>query len=219
MNNLAGKQFGAWLVLELAPAKHGKARWKCGCACGTIKVLFGSSLASGDSRSCGCLKGTWSPRQRERKKVPLEKRFMSHVEQRGPDECWLWTASLNDHGYGVIGVVGRKQQKAHRISWELYKGPIVSGMCVLHRCDNPPCVNPDHLFLGTMADNTADMLSKGRASKLCGENSSNAKLTTAQVLEIKASKNVPARVFMDRFDISESTVHGIKSGRYWTHLP
>lgn len=92
--------------------------------------------------------------------MTLPERFWSKVEKA--EGCWLWTAYRDDDGYGSIRV-GRKAELAHRVAWWLTNGPIPPGLHVLHRCDRPECVNPDHLFLGTQLDNVVDMYRKGRA--------------------------------------------------------
>jgi hypothetical protein len=91
--------------------------------------------------------------------MDLLERFWRKV--RKTDGCWEWTASFRGLGYGQIKV-NQKMLYAHRVSWEMANGPIPDGLCVLHHCDNPPCVNPDHLFLGTQADNMRDKVRKNR---------------------------------------------------------
>lgn len=132
--------------------------------------------------------------------------------------CFLWMCAQHKQGYGSLAIK-RKSLLAHRVSWELHRGPIPDGMKVLHSCDNPPCVNPDHLFLGTQSDNMSDCGRKGRSNKKGGING-NAKLTEDDVREIRAA---PRKKFVcvklaAQFGIALSTVRDIRSaaGRNWS---
>jgi hypothetical protein len=93
--------------------------------------------------------------------TPIEKRFWPKV--RKTETCWLWTGTKNERGYGFTTYTDGRNAKAHRVAWELTNGPIPEGLWVLHRCDVPSCVRPDHLFLGDAKENTRDMHAKGRA--------------------------------------------------------
>lgn len=145
--------------------------------------------------------------------------FRAKFEQRFvvTPGCWLWVAGRDSHGYGKISFRG-KAMRAHRASYELYVGPIPSGMHILHRCDNPRCVNPEHLWPGTHAENMADKTSKGRAiGGAPGEGCYKAKLTRAQARSILHDHRLHA-VIAQEYGVARSTVGDIKTGRSWVGL-
>jgi hypothetical protein len=159
------------------------------------------------------------PLQLQHHGLSLLDRFEARFRKR--DGCWNWTASLNNKGYGQFYRDDkRRAYPAHRMSYELYKEKIPEGMNVLHKCDNPRCVNPDHLFLGTQQDNVSDMWAKNRArpgvSK--GENHGMSKLTNDLVSEIRSSEeNGPA--IARRLNISTTQVYDIRNRKIWKHIP
>jgi len=139
-------------------------------------------------------------------KVPLEVRFWSKVNKT--DTCWEWTGYKDR--YGIFGIEG-KNLKAHRVSWEITFGPVPEGLHVLHKCDNPGCVKPDHLFLGTHTDNMRDMVVKGRGGR--------AKLTLDEVREIRRiGRSVKSKVIGAQYGLSESQVCAILRNDQWAAL-
>lgn len=114
----------------------------------------------------------------------LAERFFAQVSPEPTSGCWLWTGTANADGYGAIKL-RRKALKAHRVSWLLHFGDPKERQ-VLHRCDNPSCVNPDHLWLGTHLENMRDKVRKGRSSSMHGASNPRARLTAEQVLELRA---------------------------------
>lgn len=157
---------------------------------------------------------------------PIAERFWKHVDKDGPqvrpelERCWLWTGIPDGHGYGQLKY-GRNPQrnlKAHRISYEIHFGEITNGLSVLHRCDNPPCVNPAHLFLGTPSDNMQDASAKFRFP--CGEDSHYSKLTETDVRQIWSrclAGDTLSTIAAD-FGVSVGAVYYIKERKTWKHL-
>lgn len=149
-----------------------------------------------------------------------EQRFWPNVE-RG-ETCWIWTGKCSRAGYGYLRLETRKPVYAHRLSWALNVGPIPDGLCVLHRCDNPPCVRPDHLFLGTQAENMADMASKkrSRGAGLRGSRNGLAKLTESDVVEIRraVAGGTQQCVVAERLGVSRSIISNVVRRETWTHI-
>jgi hypothetical protein len=143
--------------------------------------------------------------------------FWERVDRRSSDECWEWKGHRIPTGYGQITQRGRRTS-THRRAWELARGPIPEGLCVLHRCDNPPCCNPAHLWLGTQADNSADRDRKGRAA--VGEGNGKSRLTRDDVLAIHllVSYGLSWSKAARSFGVSKGTVAAIISGRTWRHV-
>lgn len=150
-------------------------------------------------------------------KPPLQ-RFMSKVDkQDAADACWLWTAAVNNHGYGKFSVVAGKWALAHRWSYGHFVGD-PGDLCVLHRCDNPLCVRPDHLFLGTVADNNADMAAKGRRVNHAGEGSPRAKLTACDVRRVRLlrrKRRLSYRRLAYLFNVSKGAIQSLLEGKTW----
>lgn len=155
-----------------------------------------------------------------RRSVDPIARFWEKVKIGGPDECWPWQAATGPKGYGVFGTGGAKATKlAHVYAYELKNGPVPKGLCVCHSCDNPPCVNDTHHFLGTRADNNADMRRKGRHAR--GETNGHAKLTSAIILEIRAAFAAGERngILAKRYGLTSSRITRIVHRTEWSHLP
>jgi HNH endonuclease len=155
----------------------------------------------------------------------IEDHFWSKVIVRGYG-CWGWCGSLHSDGYGLIGIKRRaegyrKNFYAHRVSWKMFRGPIPKGLFVLHKCDNPPCTNPKHLFLGTNKDNMIDCSRKGRqngkAKSNPGMKNGMAKLTDDIVRDVLYS-NEPNFMCAKRLGLSRGTVSAIRKRKVWKHV-
>jgi hypothetical protein len=171
------------------------------------------------------------------KKYTPEKRiaiFWSRVDMTGGMfECWEWTATRDSHGYGKFWW-GEKMTGSHRVSWEITNGVVPDGLFVLHKCDNPPCVNPSHLWLGTKKDNSEDCVRKGRSPRgerqgmnthpecrVIGERNGSHKLTEQQVVEIRsryAQGNVTQTELGIEFNVTKSLIWCIVHNKAWRYI-
>lgn len=157
--------------------------------------------------------------------LPVEVRFWPKVEKSGgPDVCWPWIGSLYSSGYGqfFVGssqiVEGRNRTTyAHRVAWALTNGPIPGKLCILHSCDNPPCCNPSHLFLGTRAINNNDCKAKDRNADHHGTNNPNAKLTEVDVAGIRLLRadGLSQQAIADQFGVTQVQISRVLRGKAW----
>lgn len=137
----------------------------------------------------------------------IEKRFWSHVNINDLFSCWEWNGACNENGYGNFSVK-YKMYKAHRMAYILTFGNIPNGLFVCHKCDNPSCCNPSHLFLGTNQDNVTDMVKKGRWYH---------KLTKTEIIQIRESNDTQTNL-AKQFKVSITTINKIVNKLIWKHM-
>jgi len=152
----------------------------------------------------------------EFKKTPPLERFFSYIKKK-KNKCWEWQLQGDKNGYGSFSITGKAREalRAHRASWILFVGEIPKGMLVCHKCDNPPCVNPKHLFLGTNNDNMIDKMLKDRQTK--GENVNTNILNREQVIKIRKSPKTPLQL-AEEFGITRASIYDILTFRSWKWL-
>jgi hypothetical protein len=149
--------------------------------------------------------------------LSAEERFAKSVAKT--DGCWLWKASKDKNGYGIFrgDLAGVMFTRAHRFSYALHTGDLLVNMQALHTCDNPSCVNPDHLFSGTIADNMRDKAQKGRSRAPVGEQNGHAILTERQVRRILKDPRPYAEIAA-QYNVAASTIGSIKQRYSWKHI-
>ena len=172
------------------------------------------------------MKPDYSARKHGLPTMPLEERLMANMRINPISDCWEWTGcKRNGYGRTIIGsrVDGtRKSASAHRLAYELWVGEIPTGFEVCHKCDNPSCINPKHLFLGTRADNIADRERKGRNVVKVGEEQPRSKLTKKTVKDARwerAYKGTSFQKLADRYGVSKKTMQNAINGVTWKGVP
>lgn len=180
--------------------------------CGKMFTALAVEVRRGGARNCS------------RSCLDMAHRFWQKVNKAGRivrvplGPCWEWTAGLSTAGYGKFGISKDETAYAHRLSWRLAGRADPGDLMVLHSCDNRACVNPDHLFLGTAADNSADMASKKRSA--LGARNGAAKLTAEQITELRRSSEIGEtyRALAKRFGVTVSAIEHIVMRRRWRHV-
>lgn len=151
---------------------------------------------------------------------PLTERFWEKVDKGALDDCWMWKGSKDIRGYGVIRT-NQKPYSAHCVCYELCHGSIPKGMFICHKCDNPGCVNPAHLWLGTPAENNRDRAVKERNNHVKGEDHPSTTLTESDIVTIRnlSENGVAQRAIARQYGIHQSSVWGIVHRKTWQHVP
>lgn len=146
----------------------------------------------------------------------IPSRFWQKVHKT--NSCWLWTGKRKTAGYGLLFLTGNRTVYAHRLSFEIHYGPIPDGLVICHKCDNPPCVNPEHLFAGTPAENVSDCCAKKRGNH--GSRNHFHKLTEADVSAIKSmiANGSERKKIAQLFNVTRANIDLIASGKTWKHV-
>jgi hypothetical protein len=228
MAEMIGARFGRLTVVSGPVRRCGVLGfWVCACECGGETVTTRLKLRSGHTGSCGCLREEL--RSSYSTQVNIERRFWSRVNKDGPipahvpdlGACWVWTGATSTAGYGQMRA-NKKTQLAPRVSWLIATGS-APRLLVCHKCDNPPCVNPRHLFEGSVRDNALDMVAKGRArgGNLRGGRHGNAKMTDALVAEVLRRASTPDTTQSEvarQLGLPQQTVNKIVRRKIWKHV-
>lgn len=208
-SDISGQVFGKLTAIRFVGTTKSsgngrKAIWECFCECGNFVQVTTDTLKTGRKKTCGC--GPRGP-----KAVHPKDRFWDLVDKQDEEGCWLWKGSIYDTGmgYGVLSYQSKHLQ-AHRVSYELEYGEIPVGLCVLHKCDNPPCVRPDHLFLGTRKDNAEDRHRKGRTRT----DAMSWELVDEARFRYK-NEDVTGLQLAKEYGVSGSFMHQILDGKSW----
>lgn len=137
-------------------------------------------------------------------------------------DCWIWTGAKNKNGYGCVSTGKGTSTTAHKASYQVHVGPVAEGLDVCHKCDNPSCINPKHLFLGTRKENMQDSKRKGRQNpaRAKGEETGSSKLTNDQVISVfkSAKAGVSLSQIAKTYNVRKQTIWSIAHGKSWTHI-
>lgn len=205
---LDGKRFFNWTVLSRKKDRSYKnyriTFWLCRCDCGFEKIISRPNLITNECKCDSCYHN-------------LKQKILDKVTKKDSG-CWEFSGSTRS-GYGRMRYMG-KTISLHREAYKQFKGEIPEGLSVLHHCDNRCCCNPDHLYLGTQADNIKDIFARNRQKSPIGMRNGNAKLTDirAKMAKFLCSKGYPYKEIGSLFDVNEETIGSVARGHRWKHI-
>lgn len=216
--DMTGFKSNRWTVVSKTEkplgAKQSGVFWNCVCECGKKAIVYGQTIRKEKSKSCGCLKSEQQSLRMKEMRLQqsgcLQDRFFARFVKL-ENGCWQWRAHTDLNGYGYLPG-DLKHTRAHRFSYEFHIGKIPEAMLICHKCDNPGCVNPDHLFVGTSKDNAQDALQKGRA--YVGEKNGMSKLTKENIKEILSSELNGVQL-AQKFEVTRSTINRVRRREAW----
>ena len=210
-----GDKIGYLTVIEFSHSdKNRKRNWKCLCKCGKIRITTTSELRKKNTpfKSCGC----YMPCK------DIKERFLNHVEKT--ENCWIWKGTRQNKGLRYGYFFFNKENRyvlSHRASFLIFKGEIPLEKKVLHSCDNPICVNPDHLWIGTQKDNMQDCKKKGRGNHAKGEKSYQSVLTENDVRDIRSKykfKEYSSLKIAKEYGVNKTTILSVIHRKTWKHI-
>jgi hypothetical protein len=226
--NLTGNVYGRLTVIKragesISASGYKMPLWECICECKNKKIIRQQKLINGSTQSCGCLRKETATKHAKHLNLitDYKKYIKDNIKINKKTKCWEWTGPYFSEKNGIKGrprtnIKYCGQTRVSRLAYQEFIEPFNKELYVCHTCDNPKCVNPDHLFLGTPQDNSTDMINKRRS--LQGEKHHKAKLKNEDVIYILKNNNMPYEKLAKTFNVSKCTIRDIIKRRSWRHI-
>lgn len=211
--DLTGQKFVNFTVREFTGREGVYFLWRCDCSCGNVFVKSSKSILTHHDAHCGINENHSKWRDPEF----IKERFRAYFTEGSPEECWEWAGPRDPNtDYGIFQAIDPNSRAAHRFSYRYYKGEIPEGLFICHHCDNPPCVNPNHLYAGTASQNMQDKHNRGRHWPFA--------LTIDDVVDIRKRMSAGLRygdmkAMAKEYCCDKSLLFLIRNGKIWKDVP